>query len=604
MASARYNFIEPPPSDCFCPECSELLIEPLQTECGHHLCRACCERLNASGKDSCPTCREGAALRDTRPDRYFQRHVTSLKVRCEHRGRGCKWEGDLRSLQEHIDPARRSCDFVIVRCSYGCRDLVRSGAMKEHKTNRCRKRPFTCEFCGYHNAHDIVTEKHLPVCLEAPVECPNNCKTKELTRGRLQEHMDSECPLKPVDCEFASVGCTTKLPRAQMSMHLRGSMENHLLLVMKELERMRVKMGEEPAEGGVVQPQRPSPASNLLFNLPPVQFTMTNFSAHKKADDTWFSPPFYSNTNGYKMCLEVLANGDTEGSAEGTHVSVYVRLMKGHSDSELRWPFEGDIVLELLNWRENMEHVEKIVHFSEAVASQSPSAQQVTSGEHADTKGWGYDSFLPHSALPYDPATNTEYIQDDCLRLRVKTVAVYSTLPPSALPVWKDKKPVLCTFSVTEFSKRKQFNNIYYSPPFISEQGYKMCISVDANGHGGGKGTHVSVYVYLMKGERDDRLQWPFRGKVIVELLNWKEDKTHRDWTADFAKASDKVCGRVTEEGLAPSGQGTSKFIPTSSLGYDRVTNTQFLQDDCLLFRVKKVIAHSNGSSPKTASKD
>lgn len=587
MASSRYNFLEPPSDECFCPACKELLIEPLQTECGHHICRECCDKLHESGNKACPSCSEANGLRDTRPDRYFQRHITGFKVYCEHKGRGCKWEGELRGLQEHLDPARRSCGFTIVRCPYGCRDLVRSGAMKEHKVNRCRKRPSTCEFCGYHTAHDNLTEKHAPVCLEAPVECPNECKTAGIKRGQLPMHVDKECPLKPVDCDYAGVGCETRLPREKMRAHLRVGVENHLLLVMKELERMRVKLGEKPKDKDTSSKQ-PSTEPALLYNLPPVEITMNNFSDHKKADDTWFSPPFYSQPEGYKMCLEVVANGDVE-SSEGSYVSVYVRLMKGPNDSNLKWPFDKDIVVELLNWKENTDHVEKIVHFGEAVATQSPSAQQVVSGEQSTTKGWGHSTFIKHSSLAYDPAANTEYLQDDCLRLRVKELVMYSNAPPP-LPSWLNKEPSLCVFTVTDFTKRKQYNNIYYSPPFTSNQGYKMCLLVDPDGHGSGRGTHISVYVYLMKSEKDDDLDWPFRGKVYVELLNWKQNKSHRGWTADFTKASAKASGRVTDEGLAPAGQGTPKYTPVSSLGYDQMMNTQFLQDNCLLFRVAKVV--------------
>ena len=39
-----------------------------------------------------------------------------------------------------------------------------------------------------------------------------------------------------------------------------------------------------------------------------------------------------------------------------------------------------------------------------------------------------------------------------------------------------------------------------------------MCLGVDANGDGDGAGTHVSVFVTIMRGEHDDKLTWPFRG--------------------------------------------------------------------------------------------
>ena len=43
-----------------------------------------------------------------------------------------------------------------------------------------------------------------------------------------------------------------------------------------------------------------------------------------------------------------------------------------------------------------------------------------------------------------------------------------------------------------------------------------MCLKVYANGVGSGEGTHVSLYLYLMKGPYDDKLEqsghWPLRG--------------------------------------------------------------------------------------------
>ena len=86
---------------------------------------------------------------------------------------------------------------------------------------------------------------------------------------------------------------------------------------------------------------------------------MSNFSQHKKVDDTWFSPPFYTENGGYKLQLVVYANG--VGIGEGTHLSVFVYLMKNENDDNLKWPFGGDITIQLLNWREDKGHVEGIL---------------------------------------------------------------------------------------------------------------------------------------------------------------------------------------------------------------------------------------------------
>ena len=48
-----------------------------------------------------------------------------------------------------------------------------------------------------------------------------------------------------------------------------------------------------------------------------------------------------------------------------------------------------------------------------------------------------------------------------------------------------------------------------------------------------------------MKGQHDDRLQWPFTGTIIIELLNWLEDKGHYKMTLSIDTNNDFV--RVTE---------------------------------------------------------
>ena len=98
--------------------------------------------------------------------------------------------------------------------------------------------------------------------------------------------------------------------------------------------------------------------------------------------------------------------------------------MKGEYDDNLKWPFEGDIIFELLNWREDEEHQVRTIVFNDDTDTQCSS--RVTEREEAQS-GWnGRHDVFSHSSLPYDPSTNTEYLHDDCLRLRVRRVRVYS----------------------------------------------------------------------------------------------------------------------------------------------------------------------------------
>ena len=49
----------------------------------------------------------------------------------------------------------------------------------------------------------------------------------------------------------------------------------------------------------------------------------------------------------YKLRLEVYLNG--KSTAKGTHLSIFFRLMKGHIDDCLNWPFTKPIKLTLMH---------------------------------------------------------------------------------------------------------------------------------------------------------------------------------------------------------------------------------------------------------------
>ena len=56
--------------------------------------------------------------------------------------------------------------------------------------------------------------------------------------------------------------------------------------------------------------------------------------------------------------------------------------------------------------------------------------------------------------------------------------------------------------------------SLYSQPFYTSRFGYKMCARVYLNGDGIGRGTHMSLYFVVMRGEYDALLAWPFQHKV------------------------------------------------------------------------------------------
>ena len=274
------------------------------------------------------------------------------------------------------------------------------------------------------------------------------------------------------------------------------------------------------------------------------------------------------------MCLTVYANG--RGDGEGTHVSVYASVMRGAFDDNLKWPFQGRVVLQLCNQLEDKRHCAHTISFSETA---DPKAISRVTGEERAESGWGTSTLLAHNDLNFNSANNCQYLKDDHLHFRIITVESLSE--PGVLPT---------ELTMTNFDQHK-IDDRWYSPPFYTHpQGYKMCLCVYTNGSGKGKGTHVSVFAYLMRGEFDDHLKWPFQDHVTVAMLNQLKDNHHSIRTIEFTETTEaKYIGRVTDEERAPGGWGYRTFIAHADLTYDPDKNCQYLKYDCLRFQIVKV---------------
>ncbi|XP_064383978.1 TNF receptor-associated factor 5-like [Halichondria panicea] len=62
--------------------------------------------------------------------------------------------------------------------------------------------------------------------------------------------------------------------------------------------------------------------------------------------------------------------------------------------------------------------------------------------------------------------------------------------------------------------------SLYSAPFYTSRHGYKLCLRLYMNGDGTGKGTHLSFFITLMRGEYDALLPWPFRQAVTLTLVD------------------------------------------------------------------------------------
>ena len=149
---------------------------------------------------------------------------------------------------------------------------------------------------------------------------------------------------------------------------------------------------------------------------------MTNYEEYKEDDEEWKSIPFYSGPGGYKLCLKVYADGDDDDDdSYGEQMALYVSLMEGEYDDRLRWPFRGEVTIQIVNWIGDHSHHKYTVKFDDsAVAAEA--SDRVWDDDGLE---WGDSEFISRAMLESTSRTK-QYIKNDCIKFRVSKVVVYS----------------------------------------------------------------------------------------------------------------------------------------------------------------------------------
>ena len=153
-----------------------------------------------------------------------------------------------------------------------------------------------------------------------------------------------------------------------------------------------------------------SPVSLLLDeNVEmPMIIMMRDFEQLKCNNERWYSPVFCTHEKGYHFRLRVDANG---WCGTGDAIAVVVSIVKGDYDDQLQWPFEGVILVQVLNHMSNSAHsIVKEFEFSGG----GYECQQVTDETQPEYGCW-CDQLIMHKSLSYNSSTESQYLKDDCL---------------------------------------------------------------------------------------------------------------------------------------------------------------------------------------------
>ncbi|CAH3182271.1 unnamed protein product [Porites lobata] len=483
-----------------CNSCGLLLREAMQTACGHFYCRSCLGNLfkNGSFKMTCLQDKVELNQNEVFPDNFMRREVQAFVVNCTFKDEGCQWKGEVRNLEAHTN----SCEFVRLPCVHPeCGMLVKKADLPQHLETECKCRPETCGFCKKQISSNKLKLHQENECPAYPTVC-EKCNKDGIPRAKLPEHQDpvvGDCDAVQGPCPFAQIGCsrTQTLNSRQKREHLESENVYHTTLLLHQ----GLKMGREMEAVVTRDPRILSRSPHIFTNydgiisdiLAQIQTTtVENRDLREKlrenSERITSLERKVASGNLTAAAPSAQVSGDSSGSVPNNEIARRLNNLDNKTADHEVLLVESNRSIEQAN--RDVGNVRRLVETVQETVRRVE--RRIESIEHTLA--------LRNVTL----ADLEEYIRQQ----------EFSSYDGQLL--WK----------ITEFARRRNEavsgqQVSFYSPCFYtSRYGYKMCARIYLNGDGMGRGTHISVFFVVMRGQYDAILRWPFRQKVTFMLLD------------------------------------------------------------------------------------
>ncbi|XP_006007250.1 TNF receptor-associated factor 2 [Latimeria chalumnae] len=416
---------------------------------------------------------------------------------------------------------------------------------------QCPESKNGCEWKGQLRNYLI---SHRDQCNYTPEACPNvtfGCKFVG-AKCLLASHLSAECEWRVVACPH----CTTSLPWTLL--------ENH-----KESCPEQQKGRPLYVETGLPSNQLPRPAGS------------------EKGDDSKSVAPCPFEKAGCQTKVEKETWEGHLEEAQQMHLKQLLSLTLG-LESRVG---EG----EDKNAQFKRFVMEKLMAFA-GLVSKGMAPKELEEKDHKESSCQGKIEKLEKTVCVLNGELAKCVSQVNTLRRKCAQYeqVLHDLQSQNQVPGRKGEGPKACQLASTDgvlIWKIKNFSSVlkaarlgqktsYYSPAFSTHPfGYKLSCRVYPNGDGAGKGTHLSLFLAVMKGDYDEVLPWPFSQKVTFMVL-------------------DQVGGRHLTETFIPDAlsssfhkprtpmnvaSGSPQFVQHAQLS---APNSPYVQDNTLFIKV------------------
>ncbi|EHB06344.1 TNF receptor-associated factor 5 [Heterocephalus glaber] len=542
--NAEYWFVEQLEERYKCAFCHSVLHNPHQTGCGHRFCQHCILSLRElNAVPICPVDKEVIKSQEVFKDNCCKREVLNLYVYCKN-APGCNAKmilgryqvaGPALSLlgpsssplascclsQDHL----QQCLFQAIPCSnQNCQEAVLRRDLQEHLSTSCQFREEKCLYCKKDVVVVSLQNHEENLCPEYPVSCPNKC-SQIIPRTEVDEHL-AVCPEAEQDCPFKPYGCAVQGKRGNLQEHGQSALREHMLLVLEK----NFCLEEQISDLYKSLEQKESKIQQLAE-------TVRKFEKEFKQ----FAQLFGKNGS-------VLSN---------------IQVLASHIDKSAWLEAQVCQLSQTVSQQQHKLDMRTLVDAVDAVR------QKITLLETNDRRL----VVLEGETNKHDAHINIHKAQLNKNEERFKLLegACYN-----GKLIWK--------VSDYKVKKREAVDghtvSVFSQPFYTSRCGYRLCARAYLNGDGSGKGTHLSLYFVVMRGEFDSLLQWPFRQRVTLMLLDQSGKKNH---IMETFKADPNSSSFKKPDGDMNIASGCPRFVAHSTL--ENARNT-YIKDDTLFLKV------------------
>nr|XP_026646988.1 TNF receptor-associated factor 3 isoform X2 [Zonotrichia albicollis] len=411
----------------------------------------------------------------------------------------------------------------------GCKEQLSLGQLLMHLRTDCQFEELPCPRA---DCKEKILRKDLPDHVE------KSCKYRETTCKycksqvpmiMLQKHEDTDCPCVMVSCPHK---CSVKT------------------LMRSEGTNQQIKAHE--ASSAVQHVNLLKEWSNALENKVAL---LQNESLEKNKSIQTLHNQICSFEIEIERQKEMLRNNESKILHLQRVIDSQAEKLK-ELDKEIR-PF-----------RQNWEEADSMKSSVESLQNRVTELESVdkTAGQGARNT-----SLLETQLSRHDQMLSVHDIRlaDMDLRFQVLETASYN-----GVLIWK----------IRDYKRRKQEAvmgktlSLYSQPFYTGYFGYKMCARVYLNGDGMGKGTHLSLFFVIMRGEYDALLPWPFKQKVTLMLMDQGPSRRH---LGDAFKPDPNSSSFKKPTGEMNIASGCPVFVAQTVL-----ENGTYIKDDTIFIKV------------------